>query len=50
MQRGQGFKFEEAWLLWEDCEEVVQNPWDATVNDGHRLEIIKQKYRFVGRI
>ena len=30
-------------MLWVDCEEVVQSTWDANVNDGHGLEIIKQK-------
>ena len=22
-----GFKFEESWLLWDDCEEVVHKAW-----------------------
>ena len=22
-----GFKFEESWLLWDDCEEVVHEVW-----------------------
>ena len=22
-----GFKFEESWLLWEECEEVVREAW-----------------------
>lgn len=30
-----GFKFEEAWLLWDDCEDVVHEAWsthrDATL-------------------
>lgn len=50
MQRGLRFKFEEAWLLWEDCEEVVKNSQEATINDGHGLEDIKQKIQICGEI
>ena len=24
-QGPRGFKFEEAWLLWDDCEEVIKD-------------------------
>ena len=48
MLRGLGFKFEEAWLLCEDYEEVVKNSWEATINDGHGLEDIKQIFRVCG--
>ncbi|XP_075659172.1 uncharacterized protein LOC142629066 [Castanea sativa] len=43
MQRRVGFKFEEAWLLWEECEEVVKNSWVDAVNGGHGLEGIKAR-------
>ena len=43
MQRRIGFKFEEAWLLWEECEEVVKNSWEGVVNGGHGLEGIKDR-------
>ena len=29
-----GFKFEEAWLLWEDCGEVVKDAWDMVGGGG----------------
>lgn len=48
MQRRVGFKFEEAWLLWEECEEVVKNSWVVAGNDRHRLEGIKQKIQVCG--
>ena len=48
MQRGKGFKFEENWLLWEDCEEVVKNTWEATVIGGQGMESIKQKIQVCG--
>ena len=25
--RGGGFKFEEAWLMWEECGAVIENAW-----------------------
>ena len=48
MQRRIGFKFEEAWLLWEECEEVVKNSWEGAVHGGHGLEGIKDKIRVCG--
>ncbi|XP_023881711.1 uncharacterized protein LOC111994084 [Quercus suber] len=29
-----GFKFEEAWLLWEDCDAVVKDAWDMVGGRG----------------
>ena len=29
-----GFKFEEAWLLWEDCGAVVKDAWEMVVEVG----------------
>ena len=30
-RRRRGFKFEEAWLLWDGCEQVIQEAWDNGV-------------------
>ena len=45
--RGRGvneFKFEEAWLLWDDCERMVEEAW---ITGGRRVDsamsIIKEK-------
>lgn len=37
------FKFEELWLLWEDCEEVIHEAWtkEAKVDSG--LARIKER-------
>lgn len=32
-----GFKFEEAWLLWDDCEEVIMKAWSS--NSGVNLDL-----------
>ena len=43
-KREKGFKFEESWLLWNDCESVVQEAWGST----HRLASIKEKIKTCG--
>ena len=40
---GGGFKFEEAWLMWEECEAVVENAWPLHGNEGLGLAQVKQK-------
>ena len=27
--RARGFKFEESWLLWDDCERTVEEAWNS---------------------
>ena len=43
-----GFKFEEAWLLWEDCGEVVKDAWDMVGGGEPGLASIKEKIKFCG--
>ena len=43
-----GFKFEENWLLWEDCEEVVSKAWMVGEARGHRLGLIQHKIKCCG--
>ena len=38
-----GFKFEESWLLWEDCEEVIKAAWEKGNNEATELGVAKQK-------
>ena len=33
-QRAHGFRFKEAWLLWEDCERRVDEAWIARSGSG----------------
>ena len=40
-QGQKGFKFEESWLLWEECEEVVREAWAASESVGHDLDLIQ---------
>ena len=44
------FKFEEAWLLWEDCEDVVKGAWNADGNGVHGLAMIKEKINACGEV
>ena len=37
------FKFEEAWLLWDDCEMVIREAWEISHGCESVLETIKQK-------
>ena len=36
-QGRRGFKFEETWLLWEECEAIVKEAWTLEHNGGHGL-------------
>uniref|UniRef100_A0A7N2N012 Reverse transcriptase n=1 Tax=Quercus lobata TaxID=97700 RepID=A0A7N2N012_QUELO len=38
-----GFKFEEAWLLWEDCEAAVQEAWNKWEGVSSGLPRVKEK-------
>ena len=48
-QRGRSFKFEEALLLSNECEEVVQEAWGRSVDESHGLLSIKNKIQACGR-
>ena len=39
----QGFKFEEAWLLWDDCTQVVQDAWENCEGGETTLEMVRLK-------
>ncbi|KAK9988414.1 hypothetical protein SO802_028653 [Lithocarpus litseifolius] len=43
-----GFKFEEAWLLWEDCGDVVKEAWEMVGGGDSGLASIKEKIKFCG--
>ena len=43
-----GFKFEEDWLLWEDCGAVVKDAWDMVGGGESSLASMKEKIRFCG--
>ena len=47
-QGRRGFKFEESWLLWEECETIVKEAWTLEHNGGHGLEVSSRKFRTVG--
>ncbi|XP_030939515.1 uncharacterized protein LOC115964320 [Quercus lobata] len=43
-QKGhRGFKFEEAWLLSDECEGVIKTAWEKGSTDGSGLGLAKQK-------
>nr|XP_023923653.1 uncharacterized protein LOC112035046 [Quercus suber] len=37
---GCGFKFEESWLLWDDCEGVIKEVWERNIEDSLGLEAV----------
>ena len=37
------FKFEEAWLLWDDCEKVIQEAWVNSEGRSSALETVSKK-------
>ena len=39
----QGFKFEEAWLLWDDCTQVAQDAWENCEGGETTLEMVRLK-------
>ncbi|XP_075645798.1 uncharacterized protein LOC142616951 [Castanea sativa] len=43
-----GFKFEENWLHWEDCEEVVSDAWVTGEFGGQWLGMIQHKIKCCG--
>ena len=43
-----GFKFEELWLLWDDCEEVIKAAWEKGNNEATTLGVAKQKITACG--
>ena len=47
---GRGFKFEEAWLLLEDYEDVVKDAWNVDGSDVHGLAMIKEKIEACGEV
>ena len=47
--RGRSFKFEEAWLLSNECEEVVKEAWERSGDESHGLLSIKNKIQAYGR-
>ena len=47
-RREKSFKFEESWLLLDDCEETVKEAWGRDLFDTHDLEFIKQKIQTCG--
>ena len=44
-----GFRFEEAWLLWEECEAVVQEGWNKREGMGFAMANVKEKIEGCGR-
>ena len=44
-----GFRFEEAWLLWEECEVVVQEGWNKREGMGSTMANVKEKIEGCGR-
>nr|XP_023910503.1 uncharacterized protein LOC112022157 [Quercus suber] len=44
-RRERGFKFEEAWLLWDDCAKVVQEAWENSEVGETALETVKLKIK-----
>ena len=47
-QRGRSFKFEEAWLLRSDCEEVIQEAWGKAGEERVGLAAIQEKIKVCG--
>ena len=47
-QRARGFKFEEAWLLWEDYERWVDEALTTRGGSGLALSIVHEKIAYCG--
>ena len=43
-----GFKFEEAWLLWDDCEEVIKEAWSSSSVVNLDLGVVYRKIQGCG--
>ena len=44
-----GFKFEESWLLWEECEAVVLEGWNKKGDTGLAIVNVKERIDGCGR-
>ena len=42
------FKFEEVWLMWDDCEAVVRESWNTYGGADSPLDAIKEKIKRCG--
>ena len=47
-RRERGFKFEESWLLWNDCEAAVKEAWGKDGDSTHGLVSSKEKIKTCG--
>ena len=47
-RRNYGFKFEESWLLWNDCEAVVKDAWEKNSDGSSTLATTKKKIKLCG--
>ena len=43
-----GFKFEEVWLMWDDCEEVGHEAWNTYGGAASALDDVKEKIKRCG--
>lgn len=43
-----GFKFEESWLLWDDCKAMIKDAWEKGNNEVIALAAAKQKIEACG--
>ena len=43
-----GFKFEESWLLWDECEEVIKKAWAKDGEGETALTLAKEKIKVYG--
>ncbi|XP_030941442.1 uncharacterized protein LOC115966334 [Quercus lobata] len=43
-----GFKFEEVWLMWDDCEAVVRESWNTYGGAASPLDAVKEKIKRCG--
>ena len=43
-----GLKFEENWLLWEECETVIKEAWSVDVSGMHGMARLKKKIEACG--
>ena len=43
-----GFKFEESWLLWEDCKDVIHEAWNREGGTESGLARVKEKIASCG--
>ena len=46
--RDRKFKFEDSWLLWDNCEAVVKEAWDQVGEEVAGLGLIKEKIKLCG--